>query len=178
MTFVSLWNKFDIKNLVKLSLSWDCHMICIYTGKVPVHVCIWFVPHGYIHSCQSKSCASVPHQKDTAVTVICDVSGGNVPGGWPASQKTGLQSRWEVTAGFCIKYEFDHIYFFFLLKGSVSRILRCVLLYINWKLSLRTIIDLHKILGLLQGQFTIYVRVQKQAGTPLYSDIVSSRQYW
>ena len=60
------------------------------------------------------------------------------------------------------------------LKGSVSRVLRWVLLYINQKLFSRPIIALHKILILLKGQFTIY---KKQAGAPLYSDMVSSRQY-
>ena len=44
----------------------------------------------------------------------------------------------------------------FSLKGSVSRILRWVLLYINRKLSVRPIIALNKILILLKGQFTIY----------------------
>ena len=52
-----------------------------------------------------------------------------------------------------------------LLKGSVSRILRWVLLYINRKLSLRFLFTSHKILSLLQDQFTIY---KKQAGAPLY----------
>ena len=61
------------------------------------------------------------------------------------------------------------------LKGSVSRDLRWVFLYINRKLSLRPIIAWHKILSLLKGQFTIYI---KQADAPLYFDMVSSRQYW
>ena len=55
------------------------------------------------------------------------------------------------------------------LKGSVSRDFRWVLLYINGKLSLRPIIASHKILSLLKGKFTIYM---KQAGAPLYYDIV------
>ena len=59
-------------------------------------------------------------------------------------------------------------------KGSVSRVLRWVLLYINPKLFLRPIIVSHKILTLLKGQFTIY---KKQAGAPLYYDMVLSRQY-
>ena len=61
------------------------------------------------------------------------------------------------------------------LKGSVSRVLRWVLLYINGKLFSRPIIALHKILTLLKGQFTIY---KKQAGAPLFSDMVLSRKYW
>ena len=48
-------------------------------------------------------------------------------------------------------------------KGSVSRILRWVLLNINRKLSLRPIIALNKILSLLKGHFIIYKR---QAGAP------------
>ena len=58
-------------------------------------------------------------------------------------------------------------------KGSVSRMLRWVLFYVNQKLSLRPIIASHKILILVKGQFTIYT---KQAGAPLYCDMVSSRQ--
>jgi len=58
-------------------------------------------------------------------------------------------------------------------KGSVSQILRWVLLYINRKLSLRPIIALLKILSLLKGQFPNY---KKQSGEPLYCDMVSSRQ--
>ena len=57
-------------------------------------------------------------------------------------------------------------------KGSVSRILRWVLLYINRRLSLRPIIASHKIVSLLKGQVAIY---KKQAGPPLYCDMVSSR---
>jgi len=49
------------------------------------------------------------------------------------------------------------------------------LLYINWKLFTRPIIALHKNLILWRGQFTIY---KKQAGVPLFSDMVLSRQYW
>ena len=60
-------------------------------------------------------------------------------------------------------------------KGSVSRVLRWVLLYIDWKLFSRPIITSHKILTLLKGQFTIY---KKQAGAPLFSDMVLSRQCW
>ena len=41
-------------------------------------------------------------------------------------------------------------------KGSVSLVLRWVLLYMNGKLFLRPIIASHKILTLLKGQFTIY----------------------
>ena len=59
-------------------------------------------------------------------------------------------------------------------KGSVSQILRWVLLYINRKLSLRPIITSTKILSLLKGHFTIN---KKQSCAPLYCDIVSSRQY-
>ena len=58
-------------------------------------------------------------------------------------------------------------------KGSVSRDLRWVLLNIYRKLSLRPIIALHKILILLKGKFTIYI---KQAGAPLFCDMVLSRQ--
>ena len=59
-------------------------------------------------------------------------------------------------------------------KGSVSRVLRWVLLYINQKLFSRPIIALHKIFTLLKGQLTIY---KEQAGAPLFSDMVLSRQY-
>ena len=59
-------------------------------------------------------------------------------------------------------------------KGSVSRDLRWVLLYINRNLSLRPIIGSQKILSLLKGYFTIYI---KQAGAPLFYDMVLSRQY-
>ena len=62
-----------------------------------------------------------------------------------------------------------------LLKGSVSRVLRWVLLYINQKLFLRPIVTSHKIFTFLKGQFTIN---KKQAGAPLYYDMVLSRQYW
>ena len=62
-----------------------------------------------------------------------------------------------------------------LLKGSVSRVLRWVLLYINQKLFSRPIIASHKILTFLKGQSTIN---KKQAGAPLYYDMVLSRQYW
>ena len=51
-------------------------------------------------------------------------------------------------------------------KGSVSRVLRWVLQYINRMLSLWPIIAWHKILSLSKGQFTIYI---KQAGAPLYN---------
>jgi len=54
------------------------------------------------------------------------------------------------------------------LKGSVSRVLRWVLLYIIQKLFSRPIIALHKILTFLKGQFTIYI---KQAG----ADNIESR---
>ena len=60
-------------------------------------------------------------------------------------------------------------------KGSVSRVLRWVLLYINWKLFSRSIIASHKILTFLKGHFTIY---KKQASAPLYYDMVLSSQYW
>jgi len=50
-----------------------------------------------------------------------------------------------------------------------------VLLYIIQKLFSRPIIALHKILTFLKGQFTIN---KKQAGAPLYYDMVLSRQYW
>ena len=63
----------------------------------------------------------------------------------------------------------------FVIKGSVSRDLRWVLLYTNRNLSLRPFIGSQKILSLLKGYFTIYV---KQAGAPLYYDMVLSRQYW
>jgi len=53
-------------------------------------------------------------------------------------------------------------------KGSVSRVLRWVLLYINQKLFSRPFIAAHKILTFLKGQFTIN---KKQAGTPLYYDM-------
>ena len=59
--------------------------------------------------------------------------------------------------------------------GTVSRELSHRLLYIIWKLFSRPIITSHKVLTLLKGQFTIY---KKQAGAPLYSDMVLSRQYW
>ena len=59
-------------------------------------------------------------------------------------------------------------------KGSVSRVLRWVLLYIIQKLFSRPIIASHKILTFLKGQFTIYI---KQAGAALYYDMDSSRQY-
>ena len=59
-------------------------------------------------------------------------------------------------------------------KGSVSQILRWVLLYINRKLSFRPIIASNKIVKLLKGQFTIYI---KQAGAALFYDMDSSRQY-
>ena len=61
------------------------------------------------------------------------------------------------------------------LKGSVSRVLRRVLLYIIQKLFSRPIIASHKILTFSKGQFTIYI---KQAGATLYYDMVLSRQYW
>ena len=61
------------------------------------------------------------------------------------------------------------------IKGSVSRVLRWVLLYIIQKLFSRPIIASHKILTLLKGQFTI---IKKQAGATLYYDMVLSRQYW
>ena len=64
---------------------------------------------------------------------------------------------------------------FQVLKGSVSRVLRWVLLYIIQKLFSRPIIASHKILTFWKGQFTIN---KKQAGTPLYYDMVLSRQYW
>ena len=60
-------------------------------------------------------------------------------------------------------------------KGSVSRDLRWVLLNINGNLSLRPIIASHNILTFFKGQFTIN---KKQAGAPLYYDMVLSRQYW
>ena len=62
-----------------------------------------------------------------------------------------------------------------MVKGIVSGVLRWVLLYINRKLFSRPIIALHKIFILLKGQFTIY---KKQAGAPLYSDMVLSRKFW
>ena len=60
-------------------------------------------------------------------------------------------------------------------KGSVSRGLSWVLLYINQKLFSRPIIALHNILTFLKGQFTIN---KKQTGAALYYDMDSSRQYW
>ena len=45
------------------------------------------------------------------------------------------------------------------LKGTVSRILRLVLLYLNQKLFSGRIFAWHKILSLLKGQFTIYKKV-------------------
>ena len=69
----------------------------------------------------------------------------------------------------------SHFYFFFSFKGSVSQILRWVLLYINWKLSLRPIIASNNISSLLKGHFTIN---KKQSCAPMYGDIASSRQYW
>ena len=60
------------------------------------------------------------------------------------------------------------------IKGSVSRVLRWVLLYIIQKLFSRPIIASHKILTFLKGQFTIYI---KQADAALYYDMVLSRQY-
>ena len=60
-------------------------------------------------------------------------------------------------------------------KGNVSRVLRWVLLYINQKLFARPIIASHNILTFLKGQFTIN---KKQAGAPLYYDMVLYRQYW
>ena len=48
-------------------------------------------------------------------------------------------------------------------------------MYIHGKLFSRSIIASHKILTFLKGQFTIY---KKQAGTPLFSDMVLSRQNW
>jgi len=62
-----------------------------------------------------------------------------------------------------------------MVKGSVSRVLRWVLLYIIQKLFSRPIIASHKILTFLKGQYTIYI---KQAGAALYYDMDSSRQYW
>ena len=50
-----------------------------------------------------------------------------------------------------------------------------MLLYIIQQLFSRPIIASHKILTFLKGQFTIY---KKQAGTPLFRDMVLSRQYW
>ena len=43
-------------------------------------------------------------------------------------------------------------------KGTVSRDLRWVLLYINWKLFSRAIVAHHKMLILLKGHFTLYKR--------------------
>jgi len=60
------------------------------------------------------------------------------------------------------------------IKGTVSRKLRHRLLYIIGKLFSRPIIAWHKILTFLKGQFTIN---KKQAGAPLYYDMVLSRQY-
>jgi len=70
---------------------------------------------------------------------------------------------------------FPCTYLYVSFQRSSSRVLRWVLLYINRKLFSRPIIALHKILNLLNGQFTIY---KKQADAPLYSDMVLSRQYW
>jgi len=71
-----------------------------------------------------------------------------------------------------VSWDFFVVFFFF--KGSISRILRWVLLFIDRKAFSRPILASHKILSLLKGQFTNY---KKQAGAPLYSDIVLSRQY-
>jgi len=72
---------------------------------------------------------------------------------------------------------FDPCYFLWdsPFKGSVSRVLRWVLLYIIQKLFSRPIIASYKILTILKGQFTIN---KKQAGATLYYDMVLSRQYW
>ena len=59
------------------------------------------------------------------------------------------------------------------IKGSVSQVLRWVLLYINQKLFSRP--TSHKISNFLKGQFTIN---KKQAGAPMYYDMVLSSQYW
>ena len=64
----------------------------------------------------------------------------------------------------CTEKSFENCFEIFFLKGSVSRDLRWVLLYINQKLFSRPIIASHKILTFLKGQFTID---KKQAGAPL-----------
>ena len=64
---------------------------------------------------------------------------------------------------------------FFPVKGSVSRVLRWVLLYINQKLFSRPIIAFHKILTFLKGQFTIN---KKQVGAPLYYDNIEIAGKW
>ena len=56
-----------------------------------------------------------------------------------------------------------------IIKGSVSRVLRWVLLYIIQKLFSRPILTSHKIFTFLKGQFTI---TKNQAGATLNYDMV------
>ena len=65
-------------------------------------------------------------------------------------------------------------------KGSVSRVLRWVLLYIIQKLFSRPIIASHKILTLLKGQFTIYKNWQPHPCTMIwfYQDNIEIAGKW
>ena len=81
--------------------------------------------------------------------------------------------RQSIWACWTLTHTYEYFYFR-TFKGSVSRVLRWVLLYIIQKLFSRPIIASHKILTFLKGQFTIN---KKQTGATLYYDMVLSRQY-
>ena len=73
-----------------------------------------------------------------------------------ASNKPWKKSWWRLKSleELCNNRTIKNNYRFYF-KGSVSRVLRCVLLYINQKLFSRPIIASHNILTFLKGQFTI-----------------------
>ena len=91
------------------------------------------------------------------------------------TEKWLLHSKKEIPSNLHSQHSDSLSLWGFFFKGSVSRVLRWVLLYIDQKLFSRPIIAAHNIFTFLKGQFTIN---KKQAGAPLYYDMVLSSQYW